>query len=102
MAGVWLAMFLASLDQTIVGTAMPQVITDLGGFDHYTWVTTAYIIASTIAIPVTGKLTDLYGRKWFYVGGLAIFVVGSLLCGMSQTMTLTCSRRPSAASTRAS
>jgi EmrB/QacA subfamily drug resistance transporter len=87
MAGVWLAMFLASLDQTIVGTAMPQVITDLGGFDHYTWVTTAYIIASTIAIPVTGKLTDLYGRKWFYVGGLGIFVAGSLLCGMSQTMT---------------
>jgi len=87
MAGVWLAMFLASLDQTIVGTAMPRIISDLGGFSHYTWVTTAYIIASTITIPITGKLTDLYGRKWFYVGGLGIFVAGSLLCGMSQTMT---------------
>ena len=82
-----LAMFLSSLDQTIVGTAMPRIITDLGGFAHYTWVTTAYIIASTITIPITGKLTDMYGRKWFYIAGLAIFITGSLLCGLSQTMT---------------
>ena len=87
LAGVLLAMFLSSLDQTVVGTAMPQIITDLGGFSQYTWVTTAYIITSTIAIPITGKLTDMYGRKWFYVGGIAIFIVGSLLCGFSQTMT---------------
>lgn len=85
--GVLLAMFLGSLDQTIVGTAMPRIITDLGGFAHYTWVATAYIIASTITIPITGKLTDMYGRKWFYIVGLTIFVVGSLLCGLSQTMT---------------
>ncbi len=87
LAGVLLAMFLSSLDQTVVGTAMPRIITDLGGFTQYTWVTTAYIITSTIAIPITGKLTDMYGRKWFYVVGLAIFIAGSLLCGLSHTMT---------------
>ena len=87
LAGVLLAMFLSSLDQTVVGTAMPRIIVDLGGFTQYTWVTTAYIITSTIAIPITGKLTDMYGRKWFYVGGIAIFIVGSLLCGFSNSMT---------------
>ena len=87
LAGVLLAMFLSSLDQTVVGTAMPRIITDLGGFTQYTWVTTAYIITSTIAIPITGKLTDMYGRKWFYIVGLAIFMLGSLLCGLSHTMT---------------
>jgi EmrB/QacA subfamily drug resistance transporter len=87
MVGVLLAMFLGSLDQTVVGTAMPRIIADLGGFTQYTWVTTAYIITSTIAIPITGKLTDMYGRKRFYVGGLAIFIAGSLLCGFSHTMT---------------
>jgi len=86
LAGVLLAMFLSSLDQTVVGTAMPRIIVDLGGFTQYTWVTTAYIITSTIAIPITGKLTDMYGRKWFYVGGIAIFIVGSLLCGFSSNM----------------
>jgi EmrB/QacA subfamily drug resistance transporter len=87
MAGVMLAMFLGSLDQTVVGTAMPKIITDLGGFAHYTWIATAYMIASTVAMPITGKLTDMYGRKWFYIAGLAIFMLGSLLCGLSQTMT---------------
>ena len=87
LAGVLLAMFLSSLDQTVVGTAMPRIIVDLGGFTQYTWVTTAYIITSTVAIPITGKLTDMYGRKWFYVGGIAIFIVGSFLCGFSQNMT---------------
>jgi EmrB/QacA subfamily drug resistance transporter len=86
LAGVLLAMFLSSLDQTVVGTAMPQIIVDLGGFTQYTWVTTAYIITSTVAIPITGKLTDMYGRKWFYVGGLIIFMAGSLLCGFSSNM----------------
>jgi len=87
MAGVMLAMFLSSLDQTIVATAMPRIISDLGGFTHYTWVTTAYIITSAVAIPITGKLTDMYGRKPFYIAGLVIFTVGSLLSGLSQTMT---------------
>lgn len=87
MVGVMLAMFLSSLDQTIVATAMPRIISDLSGFTQYTWVTTAYIIASAIAIPITGKLTDMYGRKTFYVAGLIIFTVASLLCGLSNTMT---------------
>ena len=84
--GVMLAMFLSSLDQTIVGTAMPRIISDLGGFTNYTWVTTSYIITSAVAIPITGKLTDMYGRKFFYLGGLCIFVLASFLCGFSSTM----------------
>ncbi len=86
MAGVLLAMFLAALDQTVVATAMPQIILDLGGFDRYTWVTTAYLVASTAAVPIVGRLTDIYGRKLFYVGGIAVFLVGSVLAGTSQTM----------------
>lgn len=86
MAGVMLAMFFASLDQTVVGTAMPRIITDLGGFAQYTWVATAYIIASTITLLIAGKLSDMYGRKWFLIGGIAVFIVGSILCGTSQTM----------------
>jgi EmrB/QacA subfamily drug resistance transporter len=85
-AGVMLAMFLGSLDQTVVGTALPRIITDLGGFSKYTWVTTAYIVFSAVAIPITGKLTDLYGRKYFYIGGIGIFVLASIACGFSNTM----------------
>lgn len=87
MLGVMLAMFLGSLDQTVVGTAMPRIISDLGGFSHYTWVTTAYIITSAITIPITGKLTDMYGRKYFYIAGLVIFTIASLLSGLSSSMT---------------
>ncbi|MFC1964516.1 MDR family MFS transporter [Chloroflexota bacterium] len=87
MTGVMLALFLASLDQTIVGTAMPRIITDLGGFTRYTWVITAYIIASTLTLLIVGKLSDMYGRKWFLTAGIVIFIVGSILCGISQTMT---------------
>ncbi len=87
MAGVMLALFLSSLDQTIITTAMPQIIADLGGFTHYIWVTTAYLIASTVVMPIIGKLTDMYGRKWFYTAGIVIFTVASLFSGLSQTMT---------------
>lgn len=87
MTGVMLALFLASLDQTIVGTAMPRIITDLGGFTRYTWVITAYIVASTITLLIVGKLSDMYGRKWFLTVGIAVFIAGSILCGISQTMT---------------
>lgn len=86
LGGVLLAMFLSSLDQTVVGTAMPRIISDLGGFSQYTWVTSAYIIASTITVPIVGKLTDMYGRKWFYIGGLSIFVIASILSGFAGTM----------------
>jgi EmrB/QacA subfamily drug resistance transporter len=87
LAGVLLTMFLSSLDQTVVGTAMPHIIADLGGFAHYTWLATAYMVTSTIVLPITGKLTDMYGRKHFFTAGIAIFVIGSVLCGLSQTMT---------------
>ena len=87
MAAVMLAMFLSSMDQTIVGTAMPRIIADLGGFAHYTWVTTAYLVTSTAALPIVGKLTDMYGRRRIYIGGIVIFLLGSALSGLSQNMT---------------
>ena len=86
MLGVLLAMFLASLDQTVVATAMPRIIADLGGFDRFTWVTTAYLVASTTAVPIVGRLTDIHGRKIFYVAGIIVFLIGSVLAGLSQTM----------------
>src|SRR5215217_448669 len=86
MAGLMLALFLVALDQTIVGTALPKIIADLEGFEQYPWVTTAYLLASTAMIPVVGKLGDIYGRKWFIVGGIALFLVGSALCGLAWGM----------------
>ena len=88
LIGVMLAMFMGSLDQTIVGTAMPRIVSDLGGFSQYTWITTIYIISSATALPITGKLTDMFGRKYFYIIGLIIFSLASLLCGLSNSMTL--------------
>ena len=87
LAGVMLALFLASLDQTIVATAMPRIIADLEGFDRFTWVTTAYLLASTTVLPIVGKFTDMYGRKWFFIAGIATFLAGSVLAGLSQDMT---------------
>lgn len=86
LGGVMLAMFLASLDQTIVATAMPSIIADLEGFDRFTWVTTAYLVASTTVVPIVGGLTDMYGRKWFLVGGISVFLLGSVMAGLSQSM----------------
>ncbi len=86
MGGVMLAIFLSSLDQTVVGTAMPRIIADLGGFDRFTWVTTAYLVASTTSVPIAGRLSDLFGRKGFYIWGIIIFLVGSALVGFSQSM----------------
>ena len=87
VAGLMLALFLVALDQTIVGTALPKIIADLQGFEKYAWVTTAYLLASTATIPVIGKLGDVYGRKWFIVGGVVVFLVGSALCGAAWGMT---------------
>jgi MFS family permease len=81
LIGLMLAIFMGSLDQTIVGTATPRIVSDLGGFSEYTWITTIYIITSAIAIPITGKLTDMFGRKYFYIGGLIIFTLASFFCG---------------------
>ena len=86
VAGLMLALFLVALDQTVVGTALPQIIADLEGFERYAWVTTAYLLASTAMIPVIGKLGDVYGRKWFIVGGVVVFLIGSALCGAAWGM----------------
>jgi len=87
VAGLMLALFLVALDQTVVGTALPKIIADLDGFEHYAWVTTAYLLASTAMIPVIGKLGDIYGRKWFIISGVAIFLAASALCGAAWGMT---------------
>ena len=86
MSGVLLVMLLASLDQTIVGTAMPRIITDLQGFDRYAWVTTAYLLTSTVMVPIYGKLSDIFGRKPIFLIGVVLFLIGSALSGASQTM----------------
>lgn len=83
--GLMLGMFLSSVSQTIVAPAMPRIVADLGGFEHYSWIAVSALIASTIAVPVAGKLSDLYGRKPFYVGGILIFLAGSVVCGQAPT-----------------
>ena len=87
MSGVLMAMFLSALDQTVVSTALPRIVADLGGFDRYTWVSTSYLVASTSVLPIVGRLTDIYGRKWFILAAIVVFLVGSVLAGLSQTMT---------------
>ncbi|MEP6923319.1 MAG: MDR family MFS transporter, partial [Pyrinomonadaceae bacterium] len=84
--GVMTGMFLAALEATVVGTAMPTVIASLGGLNHYSWVFSAYLITSTITVPVWGKLSDLYGRRLLYQVGIAVFLVGSVLSGMATSM----------------
>jgi EmrB/QacA subfamily drug resistance transporter len=87
VAGLMLGLLLAALDQTIVGTAMPRIVAELQGFEHYAWVTTAYLLTSTAVVPISGKLSDMYGRKMFLLGSSAMFVLTSALCGLSQDMT---------------
>ena len=85
-AGLLLVMFLAALDQTIVSTALPTIVGDLGGLNHLSWVVTAYLLAQTVVTPLYGKLGDLYGRKVVLQAALTIFLVGSALCGLSQNL----------------
>src|SRR5207245_9417691 len=86
-AGTMLALLLAALDQTIVGTAIPRIVADLNGLDRLPWVTTAYLVTSTTMTPIAGKLGDLFGRKPFLLAGMIGFVAASALCGLSQDMT---------------
>jgi len=86
MLGVMSALFLAALDQTIVATAIPKIVQELNGLQHLSWVFTAYMLASTVSIPIYGKLSDIYGRKKFFIGGIVIFLIGSILSGLSQNM----------------
>lgn len=86
LAGVLLSILVAALDQTIVGTALPKIIAELQGFDRYSWVYTAYLLTATCVIPVSGKLSDQFGRKPIMIFGVIVFVGGSMLSGLSQTM----------------
>ena len=83
---LFMSLLMAALDGTIVDTATPRIIGDLHGFSLYSWLVTIYLLTSTTTIPLAGKLSDLFGRKWFLIGGVLIFLFGSILAGMSQTM----------------
>jgi EmrB/QacA subfamily drug resistance transporter len=84
LVGVMLGLFLSALDQTIVSTAMPAIIKDLQGLDYVAWTSTAYLLASTTMVPIYGKLSDLFGRRIVLLTGIAVFLLGSILCGISQ------------------
>jgi EmrB/QacA subfamily drug resistance transporter len=86
LIGTMFTMFLGSIFMTVTSTAMPRIVADLAGFSQYTWVQTAYIIAESLSLPLAGKLSDMYGRKWVLVTGMSVFVVGTLLSGFSQSM----------------
>jgi EmrB/QacA subfamily drug resistance transporter len=86
LSGLMLGMFLAALDQTVVSTAIRTIADDLQGYDLQAWATTAFLITSTIATPLYGKLSDIYGRRGFYLFAIAVFVVGSALCGIANSM----------------
>ena len=85
-AGLMLALTLASLDQNIVSTALPRIVSDLGGLAHLSWVVTAFMVTSTVSTPLYGKLSDMYGRKPLFFVAITIFLIGSVVCGMAETM----------------
>src|ERR687893_2587989 len=87
MSGLMIGMLLAALDQTIVGTALPTIVGKLGGINHYSWVVTSYLLASTASTPLYGKISDLYGRRPVFLFAIGTFLVGSLLAGLAQDMT---------------
>src|SRR5205814_9054713 len=86
-SGLVLTMLLAALDSTIVSTALPTIVSELGGLEHLAWVVTGYLLAQTIVTPIYGKLGDLYGRKIVLQSAIVLFLLGSALCGLSQNMT---------------
>lgn len=90
MAALLLGIFVASLDNTIVATSMGSIIGDLGGMDKYVWVTSAYLVAEMAGMPIFGKLSDNFGRKRFFIVGIILFLIGSMLCGTAQTMIQLC------------
>src|ERR671933_438734 len=85
-SGLMVALLLAARDQTIVATALPKVVSDLGGLTQYSWVFTAYMLGSTVTVPLYGKLGDAHGRKPLFIVAISIFLVGSALCGAAQNM----------------
>ncbi|MCC7364319.1 MAG: MFS transporter [Dehalococcoidia bacterium] len=87
IASLMTSMFMGALDQTIMATATPKILADLGGFSLLSWMFTSYMLASTVVVPLVGKLSDIYGRKFFLMGGIVTFMVASALCGTAQDMT---------------
>jgi EmrB/QacA subfamily drug resistance transporter len=87
VAGLLLGILMAAMDNTIVATAMGTIVSELGGLDKFVWVTSAYMVASMAGMPIFGKLSDMYGRKRFYIFGLIVFLAGSILCGTAQSIT---------------
>jgi EmrB/QacA subfamily drug resistance transporter len=85
--GIMFSLFLASMESTVVATAMPTIVGQLGGLEHYSWVFSAYMLASTTAVPLYGKLSDIYGRRRIYVIAMALFLTGSVMSGLAQSMT---------------
>lgn len=83
IAGLMLGMFVAAISQTIVGPALPRIVAELGGMEHYSWIATAAMLMSAVTVPIVGKLSDMYGRKTFYIGGLVVFMLGAALAGMA-------------------
>ncbi len=81
-----LALTLAALDQNIVATALPRIVGELGGLSHLSWVVTAFMVASTTTTPLYGKLSDIYGRKPAFVVSILVFLIGSVLCGLADSM----------------
>src|SRR5512141_1988082 len=86
-AGLLLALMLASLDQNIVGVALPRIVSDLGGLSHLSWVVTSFMLTSTATTPLYGKLSDIYGRKPLFIAAIVLFLAGSSLCGLAGSMT---------------
>src|SRR6476659_10657250 len=88
LTAVMLGLFLGALDQTIVGPALPTIVSQLSGNDLYVWAVTIYLLTSTITVPFWGKLSDIYGRKPIFMIGITIFLIGSALSGLSQSMAM--------------
>jgi EmrB/QacA subfamily drug resistance transporter len=86
VAGLLLGILMSAMDNTIVATAMGTIVADLGGFEHFVWVTSAYMVTVMAGMPIFGKLSDMYGRKQFFIFGLTVFLIGSAMCGIAQSM----------------
>src|SRR5688572_19333705 len=85
--GIMLSLFLASMESTVVATAMPTIVGQLGGLEHYSWVFSAFMLSSTTVVPLFGKLSDIHGRRNLYIIAMALFLTGSVLCGWAGSMT---------------
>src|SRR5690554_473359 len=85
-ASIMLSLFMASMEATVVATAMPTIVSQLGGLETYSWVFSIYMLTSTTTVPIYGKLSDLYGRRRIFIIAMALFLIGSLLCGRAATM----------------